>query len=184
MRFRLLGPLEVRSGEDWSGISAGKQRALLAALLLKPGQAVSTDRLIAEIWGEEPPAKATNLVSIYVLKLRRIIGDPEGKVLVTRSPGYQLRLASGDLDAARFAELAAAGRRGAGQRGARACVGSAHRGARRCGAASHLPTCRPRPWSRPRLIGWRSPASRRKGCGSKPSSRAAGRPAWWRACAA
>ena len=50
MRFRILGPLEVRSGQDWSGISAAKQRALLAALLLNPGQAVSTDRLIAEIW--------------------------------------------------------------------------------------------------------------------------------------
>ncbi len=111
MRFRLLGPLEVRAGEDWSGIGAGKQRSLLAALLLHPGQAVSTERLIGEIWGEEPPARATNLVSIYVLKLRKLIGDPDGKVLVTRSPGYQLRLAPGDLDTARFAELVTEGRR-------------------------------------------------------------------------
>jgi DNA-binding SARP family transcriptional activator len=110
VRFRLLGPLEVRSGEDWSGISAAKQRALLAALLLHSGQAVSTERLIAYVWGDEPPAKATNLVSIYVLRLRKLIGDPEGKVLATRSPGYQLRLAPGDLDAALFAELVTEGR--------------------------------------------------------------------------
>jgi DNA-binding SARP family transcriptional activator len=111
VRFRLLGPLEVRSGEDWSGISAGKQRSLLAALLLHPGQAVSTERLITWIWGEEPPAKATNLVSIYVLRLRKFIGDPDGQVLVTRSPGYLLRLAPGDLDAALFTELVSQGRK-------------------------------------------------------------------------
>ncbi len=46
MRFRILGPLEVRSGQAWSGIGAPKWRALLAALLLKPGQVVSTDRLV------------------------------------------------------------------------------------------------------------------------------------------
>ncbi len=110
VRFRLLGPLEVRSGQDWSSISAGKQRALLAALLLNPGQVVSTDRLIAAIWGDEPPTRATNLVSVYVLRLRRLIGDPDGLELVTRPSGYQLRLKPSDLDATRFAELAAEGR--------------------------------------------------------------------------
>jgi len=109
VRFRLLGPLEVRSGQDWSGITAAKQRALLAALLLNPGQVLPTDRLIAEIWGTEPPAKATNLVSIYILKLRKLIGDRDGKVLVTRSPGYQVRLAPDDLDAVLFAALMAEG---------------------------------------------------------------------------
>src|SRR5580692_2680441 len=92
IRFRLLGPLEVRAGEDWRSIGAPKWRSLLAALLISAGQVVSTDALIQEIWGDDPPAKAANLVSIYVLRLRRLIeadgSDSSG--LVTRAPGYQL----------------------------------------------------------------------------------------------
>jgi DNA-binding SARP family transcriptional activator len=110
VRFRLLGPLEVWTGQDWSGIGAPKWRALLAALLLNPGQAVSTDRLAAELWGDDPPDRATNLVSVYVLRLRRALGDPEGRVLTTRAPGYQLLLGPGDLDAEWFETLAGQGR--------------------------------------------------------------------------
>jgi len=110
VRFRILGPLEVWTGQDWSGIGAPKWRALLGALLLNPGQAVSTDRLIAELWGDEPPDRAANLVSVYVLRLRRVLGDPEGRVLTTRAPGYQLLLRPGDLDADSFDALAGQGR--------------------------------------------------------------------------
>jgi DNA-binding SARP family transcriptional activator/Tfp pilus assembly protein PilF len=110
VRFRILGPLEVWTGQDWSSIGAPKWRALLAALLLNPGQAVSTDRLAAELWGDDPPDRATNLVSVYVLRLRRALGDPEGRVLTTRAPGYQLRLGPGDLDAECFETLAGQGR--------------------------------------------------------------------------
>jgi DNA-binding SARP family transcriptional activator len=110
VRFRILGPLEVWNGQDWSAIGAPKWRALLAALLLNPGQAVSTDRLAAELWGDDPPDRATNLVSVYVLRLRRALGDPEGRVLTTRAPGYQLLLGPGDLDAECFETLAGQGR--------------------------------------------------------------------------
>jgi DNA-binding SARP family transcriptional activator len=110
VRFRILGPLEVWTGEDWSGIGAPKWRALLAALLLNRGQAVSTDRLITELWGDDAPERAANLVSVYVLRLRRVLGDPEGHVLTTRAPGYQLRLGPGDLDAEHFDTLVRRGR--------------------------------------------------------------------------
>jgi DNA-binding SARP family transcriptional activator len=110
VRFRILGPLEVWTGQDWSGIGAAKWRALLAALLLNQGQAVSTDRLIAELWGDTPPERPANLVSIYVLRLRRVLGDPEGRVLVTRAPGYQMLLRPGDLDAEHFETLVRQGR--------------------------------------------------------------------------
>jgi DNA-binding SARP family transcriptional activator len=114
VRFRLLGPLEVWTGQDWSGIGAPKWRALLAALLLNPGQAVSTDRLCAELWGDDPPERAVNLVSVYVLRLRRLLGDPEGHVLITRAPGYQLLVQPGDVDAELFETLVAAGRNALG----------------------------------------------------------------------
>jgi hypothetical protein len=102
MRFRILGPLEVLSPNGWTAISAAKWRSLLACLLVQPGQLVSTDALIDELWGDSPPNTANNLVSIYVHRLRKLIGDSEGRVLVYRAHGYQLRLAPGDLDLGEF----------------------------------------------------------------------------------
>jgi DNA-binding SARP family transcriptional activator len=110
VRFRILGPLEIWTGQDWSGIGASKWRALLTALLLNPGRVVSAERLIAELWGDVPPDRAANLISVYVFRLRRLIDDPRGQVLVTRAPGYQLQLGSGDLDAFAFESLASDGR--------------------------------------------------------------------------
>jgi DNA-binding SARP family transcriptional activator len=109
--FRLLGPVEVWTGQEWAKIGAPKQRSVLATLLLRPGEPVSTDTLIDEVWPGKPPAKATNLVSVYVHYLRKLIGDADGRVLATRAPGYQVVLGSGELDADQFAGLVAGGRR-------------------------------------------------------------------------
>ena len=111
MRFRLLGPVEVRAGEDWRGIGAPKWRSVLAALLIHPGQIVSADTLISELWRDDPPARAANLVSIYVLRLRRLMDDPDGHLLVTRAPGYQLRVSGDDTDALLFEAMVRDGRR-------------------------------------------------------------------------
>ncbi|HEY7069153.1 MAG TPA: AfsR/SARP family transcriptional regulator, partial [Acidimicrobiales bacterium] len=111
MRFRLLGPVEVRAGEDWRGIGAPKWRSVLAALLIHPGQIVSADTLIGELWRDEPPARAANLVSIYVLRLRRLMDDPDGRLLVTRAPGYLLRVTGDDTDALLFEAMVRGGRR-------------------------------------------------------------------------
>ena len=111
MRFRLLGPLEVRVGEDWRGIGAPKWRSVLAALLIQPGQIVSADTLINEVWRDGRPGRAANLVSIYVLRLRRLMDDPDGRLLVTRAPGYQLRVAGDDTDALLFENMVRDGRR-------------------------------------------------------------------------
>ena len=108
--FRILGPVEVWTGEGWSSIGAGKQRSVLATLLLRPGEPVSLDALIDEVWPDKAPAKAANLISVYVHHLRRLIGDTDGRVLVTRAPGYQVVLGPGELDADRFAALVADGR--------------------------------------------------------------------------
>jgi len=111
VRFRLLGPLEIRAGEDWRGIGAPKWRSLLATLLIHPGQIVPADVLINEVWGDTPPAKAANLVSIYVLRLRRLLGDTDSTLLVTRAPGYQLRVGPADTDAQLFETMVRNGRR-------------------------------------------------------------------------
>ena len=110
MRIRILGTLEVLTEDQWQPIGSPKWRSLLACLLLRSGQIVSTDSLMDELWGDDPPDTAKNLISIYVLRLRRLLGDADGKLLAYRSPGYVLNLADGDLDAHRFGALVADGR--------------------------------------------------------------------------
>ena len=109
MEFRILGPLEAY---DSSGaeirLSAGRERALFAALLLRRGEVVSTDALIDALWEKRPPSTASKAVQGYVSHLRRALGDG---VLMTQSPGYVLRVDVGSIDAERFERLATEGRR-------------------------------------------------------------------------
>jgi ABC-type oligopeptide transport system substrate-binding subunit len=76
-----LGPLEVSVGGRKADVGKGKQRALLALLLLRPREAVSTDALIEVLWRDSPPASAMNSVHIYVSRLRKELGEDR---LVTR----------------------------------------------------------------------------------------------------
>jgi YVTN family beta-propeller protein len=113
MEFRLLGPLEV--WEDGRPLSLGgtKQRALLAILLLRANEVVSRDVLIDELWGEQPPASAPHSVEAYVSRLRKTLhADRAGEpILVTRPPGYMLRVDFEKLDLHRYERLLEEGRR-------------------------------------------------------------------------
>jgi DNA-binding SARP family transcriptional activator/tetratricopeptide (TPR) repeat protein len=107
MRYGVLGPLEVSDGERSIDIAGSKQRALLAMLLLHGNSVVSTDRLIDALWGEAPPESAGNGLQVYVSHLRKLLG-PER--LQTRSPGYVLVVADGELDLDHFRRLTGKGR--------------------------------------------------------------------------
>ena len=104
LEFRILGPLEARRDGEVVALGAPKQRALLAILLLRAGEVVSTDRLIDELWGETPPRGAAHTVQVFVSRLRKAVG---ADALVTQAPGYLIR---GEVDAARFRALCAAAR--------------------------------------------------------------------------
>jgi DNA-binding SARP family transcriptional activator len=108
--------LEVLDGQRLVELGRPKQRALLAVLLVHANQVVALDRLIEELWGEEPPAQATASLQAYVSNLRRALepGRPPrtpSRVLVTQPPGYRLVVAPTDLDAAGFVALAEEGHR-------------------------------------------------------------------------
>jgi DNA-binding SARP family transcriptional activator len=102
--FRILGPVEVRAQGRPLAVAGGRQRALLALLLLRAGEPVSRDRLIADLWGERPPAGAVKTVQAVVSRLRRALGG-EAARLVTSAAGYHLRLEPDELDLARFERL-------------------------------------------------------------------------------
>ena len=100
--FRLLGPLEAVVDGRPVTLAAAKPRALLALLLLERNHVVSNDRLIDELWGDAPPGQATKTLQVYVSQLRKALGAER---LVTRPPGYLLRVENGELDLERFEKL-------------------------------------------------------------------------------
>jgi DNA-binding SARP family transcriptional activator/tetratricopeptide (TPR) repeat protein len=109
MLVRFLGPLEVRQGDQWIRLGAPKLRSLLAALLLRPGEAVPVEWLIDQLWPEQRPRGADNRIHGYVMRLRRLLDDPGGQLLRTCSPGYELAIDPADQDAGRFEQLSGDG---------------------------------------------------------------------------
>src|SRR6266540_4268006 len=75
MQFRILGPLEVAELDRTVPLGGAQQRAVLAVLLLRRREVVSTDRLIDELWGGRPPATAAKTVQGYVSHLRKLLGE-------------------------------------------------------------------------------------------------------------
>jgi predicted ATPase/DNA-binding SARP family transcriptional activator len=107
MEFGILGPLEVRDGETLVRVPGAKERALLADLLVNAGRVVSADRLIEDLWGDDPPGNPANTLQGRVSALRRALGPVGAGLVVTRPPGYVLELDPEALDAVRFERLIA-----------------------------------------------------------------------------
>jgi predicted ATPase/DNA-binding SARP family transcriptional activator len=107
MEFGILGPLAVWKDGEQLRLGAAKQRALLAILLLRGNQFVSTTRLVEDLWGDSPPARAVKTVQVYVSQLRKSLGEG---VIETRPGGYLLQVQPGALDLERFESLVARGR--------------------------------------------------------------------------
>jgi predicted ATPase/DNA-binding SARP family transcriptional activator len=96
----------VRADGALLSITAAKQKAVLATLLLRPGEPVSTDALIEALWPDKPPPNALTSLQGYVLSLRRLIepekSDGNYRILVTMPPGYALLIAHDQVDLGRF----------------------------------------------------------------------------------
>jgi DNA-binding SARP family transcriptional activator len=75
VKFRMLGPLELDTGGEVRVLPAGAERAVLAILLLNAGRVVPAERLVDALWGEDPPANATNALQGRVSRLRRELAE-------------------------------------------------------------------------------------------------------------
>jgi DNA-binding SARP family transcriptional activator len=100
--FRILGPVEVWHDGTHIPVTAPMQRAVLTTLLVRPGEVVSVDSIVDQLWGPEPPHTAQVTIRNYVQRLRRAL--PEA-VLDTVPPGYRLAIRPENVDAHRFATL-------------------------------------------------------------------------------
>ena len=105
VEFRILGPFEVRmDGGEVLVLGGLRQRALLAVLVLDAGHIVARDRLVDDLWPEQPPVGAVHTLQVFVSRLRGALG-PAATRLVTRGPGYVLEIGDDELDAPRFERL-------------------------------------------------------------------------------
>jgi DNA-binding SARP family transcriptional activator len=111
MEFLILGPLEASAGGRKLALGGAKQRSLLAMLLLHANEVVSSDRLIEELWSGAGPRDGAKALQVAIARLRKALQPgAEEDLLVTRPPGYELRLAPGQLDLHRFERLVAEAR--------------------------------------------------------------------------
>ena len=115
MEFRVLGPLEIL--DDSGGVVAFASREGAHALP-EPAPARERGRLERTAdrghLGRAAPESAANVIQTYVSHLRRLLqpGQPSTNhdLILTRAPGYLLRLEPGQLDRDRFETLVAEAR--------------------------------------------------------------------------
>ena len=108
MQVRLFGELEAEQAGVPVPVHGAKQRALLALLALRPGQPVSADQLIDALWGDGQAAHPANALQAQIGQLRRTLG---AAAVITTDAGYALDVGPDDVDASRFEQLVAKGRR-------------------------------------------------------------------------
>lgn len=117
--FRVLGPLEVTINARRVPVAAGKQRVLLATLLLSANQTVPVEELTERLWGGDPPRAPRGALHTYVTRLRQTLDRHAARAtgpIRTSAAGYGIEVPSTGLDLIRFramvGEARAAGRGG------------------------------------------------------------------------
>ncbi|MET8338980.1 BTAD domain-containing putative transcriptional regulator [Streptosporangium canum] len=112
VEFRVLGPLEVVTGDQRLDLGGIRQQTVLAALLLDANRAVTTGRLMEAIYGDDPPTTSRAQVQICISALRRLFAaHSSADVISTQSQGYAIQADSSQIDSHRFEKLVLQARR-------------------------------------------------------------------------
>jgi predicted ATPase/DNA-binding SARP family transcriptional activator len=108
VHLQLLGAVQVAASDGTThGVGAPKQRSLLTALALRPGEVVARQRLIDELWPRDPPSACEATLQSHAAGVRRHLGDVA--LRASREGGYVLDIERSRVDAHRFEDLSAAG---------------------------------------------------------------------------
>ena len=102
--IRVLGPIDLLTANGPQSVGSRSNRALLGALVIAAGHAVSTDQLRAVLWCDAPPKSADNALQTYVSRLRRLLGHD---TIVRADHTYRLEVSRDQIDAIRFEDLLA-----------------------------------------------------------------------------
>ena len=109
MEFGLLGPVVARHNGTAVPAGSGRERFVLATLLLNAERLTSLDRLVDALWGD-PPSTARAQLHNMISNVRRRLREAGDDLIITRATGYELHLGHHELDVLRFRELIAEGR--------------------------------------------------------------------------
>jgi len=107
MQARILGPFQLEEGGRHIPVGGVRQRAVLVNLLLHANEVVPSEQILMDLWGEDSPPSAANSLQAAISRLRRAL--PPGR-LITRAPGYALRIFPEELDVSQFEQLVSEGR--------------------------------------------------------------------------
>ncbi len=104
--FSVLGPVRAWQGDKELNLGSPQQRAVLGALLLHEGRAITCDALIAAIWGQDPPLRALSTLRTYAYRLRKVLEADRSRpgVVVSVGTGYAMSVPKGALDVSVFEE--------------------------------------------------------------------------------
>ena len=83
MQYTVLGELRARDQGVDRTPPGRRSRDLLAALLVRAGQAVDSSVLLDQVWGKKAPTLTVAVVHTQVARLRRTLGA--GAVLTTQT---------------------------------------------------------------------------------------------------
>ncbi len=94
LRYELLGPLRVVDGHGIHTVPAKKMQVTLGLLVILHDQVVSKEKLIYEVWRDQPPRRAVAGIHVYISHIRKLLAtrSPQESRIVTTSSGYMLRL--------------------------------------------------------------------------------------------
>jgi DNA-binding SARP family transcriptional activator/tetratricopeptide (TPR) repeat protein len=107
MQVRILGPLQLEEGGRRIMVGGLRQRAVLASLVLHANEVVPSEQLLVDLWGEDSPPSAANALQAAISRVRRAL--PPGR-LITKAPGYSMRIFPEELDVSQFEQLVFEGR--------------------------------------------------------------------------
>src|SRR3984885_7731573 len=107
MHARILGSFRLEDGGQRIPLGGFRQRAVLVSLLLHANEVVPSEQLLMDLWGEDSPRSAANSLQAAISRLRRVLPPDR---LMTRAPGYVLRVFPEELDVSQFEELVTEGR--------------------------------------------------------------------------
>lgn len=108
--FKLFGSVGVVRDGRLVAIQGGRQRTLLATLLINSGKVVTKEQFFEELWEGRPLPKANNALQALITRLRRLLRNTFGEQfaadrLITLPTGYVLHADTEEIDAKLFEHL-------------------------------------------------------------------------------
>ena len=104
LTLAVLGPLDLRRDGVPLPVSRGKTAELLVRLALEAGEPVRIERLLEDLWPNEPLGASPNTLQSKVSRLRRALSDPSA--VTAGAAGYALVLTAANIDAVEVLRLA------------------------------------------------------------------------------